>query len=397
MKNLLEKIKILEYKYKKLKENDTFNIFTVLRESTDEVNLHSQFLYNLLNPEGSHKKKNEFLGNFLTVLKIENFDQDAVKTYKEYKNIDIVIKNSKQAIIIENKIWAGDQDKQIERYYDTISKEGIKDIKIIYLSLDGREPSENSLGRLKNDQNLDKILTLASYKNDIIRWIEECIKSSALHASLRETLCQYQKLIAEITGMTMNKEEYLEIIELLAENDNIIQAHKIASNWNHVKWHTEWDFWIDFEKVIEQEYKILEIQKFSSDLLTRIIHYARNRNPWYGIMFQIAEKDDYRICILIERSLGDVYYGLTILDNNGKREISDDKRFDEMAQQVAEFAEWDREDFWIGGDFLGPRINFEVFGNEETLKLVNQEVRAKFIHHNWQKIKAFVEKCKLLI
>ncbi|MEZ4983660.1 MAG: hypothetical protein R2795_01260 [Saprospiraceae bacterium] len=195
----------------------------------------------------------------------------------------------------------------------------------------------------------------------------------------------------------MNKEEYLEIIELLAKNDNIVQAHKIASNWNHVKWHIEWDFWIDFEKVIEQEYKILEIQKFSSDLLTRIIHYARNRNPWYGIMFQFAEKDDYSVCIFIERSLGDIYYGLVLIDNNGKREISNDKRFDELAEQVAEFAEWGREDLWIGGNFLEPRINFEVFGNEETLKLVNQEVRAKFIHQNWQRIKEFIEKCKLLI
>ncbi len=397
MKNLLDKIKTLEYKYKTLKENDTFNIFTILLDATDEVKLHSQFLYTLLNPEGSHKKKNKFLEGFLNVLKIENFDLAEVRVHKEYKNIDIIIKNSKQAIIIENKIWAGDQDKQIERYYDTISKEGVKDIRIIYLSLDGREPPENSLGWLRNDQILDKILTIASYKNDINRWIEECIKSSALHATLRETLCQYQKLIAEITGTTMNKEEYLEIIELLAENDNIVQAHKITSNWNHVKWHIEWAFWIDFEKVIAQEYKILETQKYSNDLLTRVVYYARNRNPWYGIMFEIAQKENLKFCILIERSLSDVYYGLTILDNNHKREISDDKRFDQIAELLKESTEWHREKFWIGGNFLAPRINFEIFGNEETIKLINKDVREKFIRQNWEKIKDFIEECRKLI
>jgi hypothetical protein len=336
MKNLLEKIKIIEYKYQKLKENDTFNIFTLLRDGKDEVNLHSQFLYTLLSPEGSHKKKNVFLKIFLDVLKIENFDLNAVSVKKEYKNIDIIIKNSTQAIIIENKIWASDQDKQIERYYETIINEGIKDIRIIYLSLDGRDPSENSLGRLKKDLNINKILAISSYKIDILRWIEECIKSCALHATLRETLCQYQKLIAELTGMTINKEEYLEIIDLLAENDNIIQAHKIASNWNHVKWHTEWDFWVDFENIIEKEYKTLEIQKYSSDLLTKVIHYTRNRNPLYGIMFEIAKKENCSYCILLERSFGDLYYGLTILDTNYNRELSDEKRFDKLAEKIGE-------------------------------------------------------------
>jgi hypothetical protein len=397
MKNLLDKIKILEYKYKKLKDNDSFNIFTVLHKGNDEVKLHSQFLYTLLNPEGSHNKKNEFLRFFLDILEIENFDYDAVKVYKEYRDIDILIRNTRQAVIIENKIWADDTYKQIEGYYDIISKEGIKDIRLIYLSPHGREPSEDSLGRLKNDQNIDKILTIASYKNDISRWIEECIKSSALQAPLRETLCQYQKLIAEITGMTMNKEECLEIIELLAENDNIVQAHKIASNWNHVKWHTEWGFWIDFEKVITQEYKILEIQKYTSDLLTGVIHRARNRNPWYGIMFEIAQKDNFKFCILIERSFGDLYYGLTILDSDDKRDISNNKQFDKIAESLEETSELSRDKFWIGRSFLKPRINFEIFGNEETLKLANKEVRAKLIHQNWQQIKDFIEKCKTFI
>lgn len=162
MKNLLDKIKILEYKYKKLKDNDSFNIFTVLHKGNDEVKLHSQFLYTLLNPEGSHNKKNEFLRFFLDILEIENFDYDAVKVYKEYRNIDILIRNTRQAVIIENKIWADDTEKQIEGYYDIINKEGIKDIRLIYLSPQGREPSEYSLGRLKNDPNIDKILTIAS-------------------------------------------------------------------------------------------------------------------------------------------------------------------------------------------------------------------------------------------
>jgi hypothetical protein len=197
--------------------------------------------------------------------------------------------------------------------------------------------------------------------------------------------------------MTMNKEECLEIIELLAENDNIIQAHKIASNWNHIKWHTEWDFWVDFEKIIRQEYEILKVQKYSDDLVTRSVHYSRNKNPWYGIMFEIASKENIKFCVFIERGKGDVYYGLTILDSKNKRDISNDNKFDKLSELLEEIMELPRDEFWIGRNYLEPRINFEVFGNDETLKLVNKEIRAKFIHQNWQKIKDFVEKCKLLI
>jgi len=394
MKKLLDKIEVIEYKYKKLKEYDTFNIFTVLRSAVDEVNLHSQFIYTLLNPNGSHKRKTVFLDKFFQVFGIVDFDLGSARIFKEYKNIDILIKNGKKAVVIENKIWAGDQDKQIERYYDTLNKEGIKDIYVIYLSLAGKDPSEISIGRLKSREDISKILIIGSYKYHVNLWIEECIKLASLYPTLRETLCQYQKLISEITGSTMNKEEYLEIIELLAENENVLQAHKIASNWSHVKWHTEWDFWIDLEKAVAQEYNILEIQKYSSDLLDRVVHYTRNRNPWYGLMFEIAKSENHTFCIFIERGLDEVYFGLTILDKSGNREASDDNAFDELTEKIQKFSDWKKENSWIGGNYLEPRINFEIFGNEATLKLINKDFRAKFINQNWVQIKGFIAKCK---
>ena len=64
-----------------------------------------------------------------------------------------VITNDTQAIIIENKIFAGDQSKQLERYFEIIKQEGFEDIRIIYLSLYGEEPSEQSIGLLKNEKD----------------------------------------------------------------------------------------------------------------------------------------------------------------------------------------------------------------------------------------------------
>jgi len=60
---LLEKLKILNMKYVKLNENnsDKFNIFSILLKSSDEVNLHSKFIYELINPNGSHQQHETFL------------------------------------------------------------------------------------------------------------------------------------------------------------------------------------------------------------------------------------------------------------------------------------------------------------------------------------------------
>ena len=54
-------------KFAKLNEIsiDKFNIFSILRKSSDEVNLHSKFIYELLNPNGSHQQGDIFLNLFI--------------------------------------------------------------------------------------------------------------------------------------------------------------------------------------------------------------------------------------------------------------------------------------------------------------------------------------------
>ena len=143
------------------------------------------------------------------------------------------MQNNRQAIVIENKIWAEDQDRQLERYHEVMIGEDYQDINIIYLTLDGKEPDAESLGKLK----LDEDVRLISYSYDIYKWIEHCIEISSRNPSLREPLIQYQKIINELTGKTMSDDRSKEVIELLSENDNIIKAQLIEKNWVHVRKH----------------------------------------------------------------------------------------------------------------------------------------------------------------
>src|SRR5690606_25955059 len=93
------------------------------------------------------------------VLKIEDFDFENCTVEREYKDIDILIYNKQQAIIIENKIFAGDRPRQLERYYEIIFNEGIDhkrkeiiqpdQIHIVYLALTKRYPSKFTLGKIE--------------------------------------------------------------------------------------------------------------------------------------------------------------------------------------------------------------------------------------------------------
>ena len=56
--------------------------------------------------------------------------------------IDILLTDdrTKRALIVENKVRAIDQPRQLPRYYwDLLDKRGFKDITVVYLSLDGHQ------------------------------------------------------------------------------------------------------------------------------------------------------------------------------------------------------------------------------------------------------------------
>lgn len=397
MELLLKKIGVLNYSYKKKEKRYRFNIFPLLLKRDDEVNLHSKFIFELLNPKGSHEMKNSFLNAFLVKIGLSDFRTENVTVRREYRNIDILITNSNQAIIIENKIYAEDKDKQLERYYQTIKKMSFKDIWIVYLSLGGSEPEKYSLGDLGSKINLDEKLKVISYSFDINDWLEDCIEKSARTPIIRETIIQYQNLVKELTGKTMEIEQRKELLELLGKGDNMMNAYQIASNWNHIRWHTEDYFWTGLAKIIEKEYDILDIQKYSHDKLTNVIHHKRSRNPWFGYIFSIGRYKDYKVCLAIERSFSELYYGITLVKGN-LRNYCKNEDCKDLAQEMKGICTWESDnEFWFGGRMFEPHINFESFSDETTLHLANEPFRKKYIQNQWKEIKVFIEEVKKIL
>ena len=201
---------------------ESFNVFSVLRSESDKVNLHSRFLHALLDYKKPGEETRKNLTDFLQRVDIKDFEQSNVKVERERYNIDILITNDdkKEAVGIENKIWAGDQPGQIMRYHQTLNKQkGYSRIYLLYLTPDGRDPSKDSVGDLE--------CTAISYKYDLQPWLRRCQRRAYDEPGLRESVAQYLQLVQKLTG-TDFKEEYMkELKELCLEDNNLFLVHDL--------------------------------------------------------------------------------------------------------------------------------------------------------------------------
>lgn len=194
------------------KRGEDFNIFKVCGVNHYEV-IHSAIIAEFLDPAGSHGQDHLFLKAFLDTIPSDNFLFDlngvSVKTEDNFDNgrIDIIIQNAnKQSIIIENKIYAKDQNEQLKRYDRFASDVFVNGYKILYLTLDGHEPEDQASKEVRH--------TSVSYSKHILKWLNECKRLVADKPRIRETISQYIYHIKALTS-TQNMENNQEILEIL--------------------------------------------------------------------------------------------------------------------------------------------------------------------------------------
>lgn len=220
-------------KEEKQKRGEYFNIFSVLRLETKEVRLHSAFLAELLNPKGSHGLGKQFLELFLNMVVRKNkenfyFEIENAKVHVEYYigiisedkksggRIDLLIEDGKgNAIIIENKINAGDQEYQLLRYNNFAKDKYKSNYKVLYLTKDGGEASEYS-----TDKENFKYQCI-SYRNNILPWLECCEQAAVRHPLIRETIHQYIINLKEILNI-MEKNTQDSLFDRIVENKEYI-------------------------------------------------------------------------------------------------------------------------------------------------------------------------------
>jgi PD-(D/E)XK nuclease superfamily len=192
-----------------------FNIFFALGHEYREVSTHSAMLAHLLDPLDSHAQKILFLRRFLDIVKKaaghqgKHFiipppqDGSRWRCRKEVRlpnglgRADIPLRGPSLLLVIENKIYASDQENQLRQYWEFLSAEAERYHLlpvVVYLTPDGRAPTPQSIG--ESPALVEKIVSL-SYQEDIYELIQST--SEALKAvSVAEVLLQYAALVRRL-------------------------------------------------------------------------------------------------------------------------------------------------------------------------------------------------------
>lgn len=221
------------------RKGENYNLFSILNIERYELK-HSALIANLLDPKGSHGCGDAFLRAFFeialkgTAYPFENSTPLDSRT-EHYTGpiagdtggrIDILVKSSHYGLIIENKIYAGDQDKQLIRY-DNYGKEvfGADGYLLVYLTLYGYDASKESTAT-KSAEEVGYLRL--SYAEDILRWLEQCARLAYDKPLVRESLNQYIRTIKQLTYRDMNQENIPKIIDLAVDHPEVVAT--LSSN-----------------------------------------------------------------------------------------------------------------------------------------------------------------------
>lgn len=206
-------------------QGEQFNLFEILHVGHYEVRTHSPILAELLNPLGSHGQGGAFLARFLSFMEIRDFDTEGASVQTEVSigalgRIDIVItdRRRERRVYIENKIYAGLQERQLERYQEHDPK-----AHIIYLTLNGDAPSGTDVAAVPN-------LQLASYRTHVLAWLDGCRKEAATAPTVREAISQYIHLIQRLTQQNPSTRMNREISKAVLASEETLRAYHALRN-----------------------------------------------------------------------------------------------------------------------------------------------------------------------
>ena len=404
IKHLLMDINIVRKKFEEIENNeDNFNVFTILRKKSDEVYLHSRFLSALLDPNGPHRLGTIFLNSFLDRIEsIFEYGKKSLEVYpnnqnrSEYKEIDICFRVAKKAAIIENKIYHEDtnhEDKgQLENYYgrlieeDKIPEDGIE---VYYLTLDGHEPSEDSVNLSGKYPKLQNKVKCISYSIEILEWLRTIVKECYNKPSLRESIIQYIKIVEDMTNNNISIDERKEITSLIGmSEDNLMSAKLLIDNFDHVKWHTTYDFCIELESELRNRgFEILH--KPVKDEITNLVHGGPIKRK-VDLVFTVRKEE---IPVWIRADFADwLYCGVC----NDKEETA--KVSEEISSKIKSFVsdnnDFTQDDIWLCWKYFGEsdneKIYFPDFSEEGTFRLISPQYRNMMIKRLVNEIDAFI-------
>jgi hypothetical protein len=279
---------------------------------------------------------------------------------------------------------------------------------IIYLTLNGKKPSDQSISCPNDDSDLfskpEKINPLIkkrlknyAYETFIISWLNNCLDSINDKFTLKNTIEQYKKLLIDLT-QSKEIEERKELVEYLGKENLMQQAHYLVDNWNHVKWHVEMDFWDELKNTLPEQLKNCNFNKdynYAVENINKSAHSSRRGNLDYGLALNLFEVDEGHVLFMVYRGSDSLSYGIRIYN----KEISSESTIPKpiglikyLKKLFPEFIMGENVSDWIQWKHIQPYIDFESFNNPTTLSLANPEKRKKIITDLWEEMTPYINK-----
>lgn len=381
--SIKEKIRdlLLSNDFKRLTyKKDEANIFKIINMADKEI-VHSDMLAWLFNPYENHNLNDKVLKEILMQLSKKDaeyinlllLDYSDLEVYREYtidngRRIDILMesKNNKVIFIIENKIWSGEGDNQLEDYKNYID-EKYSDYNRIFLFLTPeKERKEKYKGYIHITYSMIySVLNCVLQENQIkfeigviIRQYEEIIGRYIMGSIDKEMVDLCRKLYVEHKEALDKIMQYgnttyylTEVINEILDNEQIYNGKVILKNYGHIvylphcKSETREKLQCGFQK--DREYLALTISIEIKDENVTIYLQGSGRNENntaeqnnnYDKLKNIFEKDlNKKINKWGWYILTDTNFKSEVYTNNEEyiKKVKD-SLYDKLAEPIAEF------------------------------------------------------------
>lgn len=296
MRKLVEKAIPIIKKYEEdnIKNGYGNNIYSLLNAERDEVMTHEETIYAIFQNQYRYEIKQELFSAFMTAMELEEkYSLIEWDLEKEYfigdGRIDLFFHSCDNtlAVVVELKIDAGDQKRQLTKYYDFVESNYV-DFEIIYLTLDGREPSAQSIKGIPATYDI----CLRSFGEHIVKWLSACTEILEAHDIDTSTLKQYEILLKKITQKTYRQHA---IAELFCDRDSLLAGMAIAEALPEAQDEVTRKFFNKLKNKISETENVYYFDEY--DIRAKVINFS-TRNTTYSVALSIDI--DYRLeyCIL---------------------------------------------------------------------------------------------------
>ncbi len=402
----------------KRRGNNDFNPYLQMWSESNEVKLHSSLISGFLDPRNNHYQGDVFLETFLECVRSKEWfgSTSNARVYKEYKNIDVYITNGERHIIVENKIWAGDQDRQIERYIEIMAKEQSKDsnddmessetessesetpqeqsasydnIAVLYLAPDERKPSKDSLGKweIQGDYLVDRQgnqvrFKAITYKNEILKWIENSQAKVGCITHLNSALYFYKDVVQIVTK---TKENTMSVAKFLTDKKDNTMQENMEIVFEIIK---------NKDKIIESYCEVI-IEKHREQIESKgfeIVKTSKNKKmgSWgkndlsYPFMIKPKDCGKYYFAFCVEHYIQkEKYncYGVRIFEQDLNDNLDDNissKIIDYLNVKFVWWLNYDKNFWWYAFDtsIAELEFNLQAFLDSSEIKSLNKKLKS---------------------